>query len=205
MYECATEVGEAGEEGLRARKRRETRQRIAKAGLRMFLANGFEATTLEMIASAANISRRTIFHYFGSKDDILAVWEDDVRDAFRAAFAEQPKEASPMAVVRGALLSVASRYETKQSVAIDRFMRSTEALRARKWANYERHERTVFALALAERWPNPKQRQALRMVAMVGAGALRIAVEEWSENDYRGQLATYLRRVFASLPEQLAG
>src|SRR5271155_2850597 len=100
----------AAPEGLRLRKQRETRQRIARAGLRMFLEKGFDATTLDMIAAAADISRRTFFHYFQSKDAVLAAWESDVEEAFRAAIASQPQQISPVAVLRGALMSVISRY-----------------------------------------------------------------------------------------------
>ena len=58
-------------EGWRERKRRETLQRIAEMGLKLFIANGYEATTLEAIAAASGISARTFFYYFKSKEDIL--------------------------------------------------------------------------------------------------------------------------------------
>lgn len=48
-------------DGLRARKRQETLERIAETGLRLFSQNGYEATTLDAIAEAAGISRRTFF------------------------------------------------------------------------------------------------------------------------------------------------
>jgi AcrR family transcriptional regulator len=54
-------------EGLRERKKRETLQRIAETGLKLFIAQGYEGTTLEAIAEAAGISRRTFFYYFKSK------------------------------------------------------------------------------------------------------------------------------------------
>ena len=49
--------------GLRERKRRDTLQRIAQTGLDLFIAKGYEETTLDDIAAAAGISRRTFFHY----------------------------------------------------------------------------------------------------------------------------------------------
>src|SRR5271156_5156960 len=146
-----TDSGAAAPEGLRARKRRETRQRIAKVGLRMFLEKGFDATTLDMIAAAADISRRSFFDYFQSKDAVLAAWESDVDEAFRAAIAAQPQRVSPVEVMRGALMSVISRYATDESIAIDRLMRSTEELRVHKRAGYERFERDIFLPALALR------------------------------------------------------
>ena len=63
-------------EGARERKRRETRHRIAETALRLFLAHGFEGTTLDVIAAESEISRRTFFSYFKSKDDILLFWQE---------------------------------------------------------------------------------------------------------------------------------
>ena len=71
------------EEGLRERKRRETLQRIAEAGLKLFVTNGYDATTLETIAEAAGISRRTFFYYFKSKEDILLAWQGGLIQAIR--------------------------------------------------------------------------------------------------------------------------
>ncbi len=49
-------------EGWRERKRKQTAQRIAETGVRMFVEKGFEETTLDAIAEAAGIARRTFFH-----------------------------------------------------------------------------------------------------------------------------------------------
>src|ERR1700732_3531567 len=65
----------AKKNGLRARKRRETRQRIAKTGLKLFVRKGYDATTLEAIAAAAGISARTFFYYFKTKDEVLQFWQ----------------------------------------------------------------------------------------------------------------------------------
>ena len=62
--------------GLRERKRRETSERIIEKGLKLFVKNGYEATTLDAIAEAAGISRRTFFYYFKSKEELsIAVME----------------------------------------------------------------------------------------------------------------------------------
>ena len=57
--------------GLRERKKQETRETIARVALRLFAEQGYERTTLAEIADAANVSKRTIFAYFESKEDIL--------------------------------------------------------------------------------------------------------------------------------------
>jgi AcrR family transcriptional regulator len=171
--------------------------------MRLFLANGFDATTLDMIAAAADVSRRTFFYYFDSKDAVLETWEGGLADALRAAITEQPPLATPLAVVRQGLASLTSRYETGEALAIDRLMRSTETLRARKQANYERQERIISA-ALAQRWPEPERQQALRLVAMIGVGTLRLAIETWSGEERRGSLASYLDEAFKTVRSEIA-
>ncbi|MFG1425526.1 TetR/AcrR family transcriptional regulator [Roseixanthobacter glucoisosaccharinicivorans] len=189
--------------GLRARKRRETLARIAEAGLRLFVAQGFEATTLDAIADAAGISRRTFFHYFDSKEAILLAWEAGVDDLFLAAFAAQPEAETPLETVRLALEAVIARYESDQAIAIDRLLRSTEALRARKQGKYERQERTLHA-ALMARWPDPARAGALRMVAMVSIGALRLAAEAWSASGGQRPMVDHLREAFAQMRSELS-
>jgi AcrR family transcriptional regulator len=57
--------------GLRERKKAETRQAVHEAALRLTLAHGLDQVTVEAIADAANISRRTFSNYFASKEDAL--------------------------------------------------------------------------------------------------------------------------------------
>jgi AcrR family transcriptional regulator len=55
----------------RERKKRERLQRIARTGLKLFVKNGYEGTTLEEIAAEAGIAQRTFFYYFKSKEAIV--------------------------------------------------------------------------------------------------------------------------------------
>lgn len=186
------------EEGLRERKRRETLQRIAEAGLKLFVTNGYEATTLETIAEAAGISRRTFFYYFKSKEDILLAWQGGLIEAIRIAVLEQSTKQSPLDAVKNALLKLATRYQSDQSIIIDRLMRSNEALRLRNQAKYVQQEQVVFE-ALCELWPQRKRRKALRLVAMMSIGAMRLAIDNWSQEGGKRPVATYLREAFADL------
>lgn len=78
--------------GLRERKRRETRQRISDAGLRLFGRQGFDATTVDAIAAEAGISRRTFFHYFNSKDDILLSLQTGLGERLVSELERQPEQ-----------------------------------------------------------------------------------------------------------------
>jgi len=191
-------------EGLRARKRRQTRDRIIASALRLFLERGFEGATLDAIAETADVARRTLFHYFDSKEAIVQALQSDVEEAFRAALDEVPLHLSPIDAVRSALLAMIGRYESEEAIAIDQFMRSTSALRARKQANYERQEHELFA-ALQARWPATDCALCLRIVAMVGIGAMRLASERWSDEHGRRPLQIYLVEVFDTLRRELIG
>ncbi|AJE45831.1 TetR/AcrR family transcriptional regulator [Celeribacter indicus] len=185
--------------GLRARKRRETRERIVEAGLRLFVENGYEATTLDMIAAAAGISRRTFFYYFRSKEEVLLARDGSgFPQALRGAMREQPPDQTPLAAALDCFLHLASRYETRESVTIDRLLRSTEALRARKTALFIEIEQVLFE-TMCEIWPAPDRRDGLRVMAMMAAGALRLALDERRTQEDGRPLADCLRRNFALL------
>ncbi len=67
--------GEAsGRPGRRERRRRETRERLFRAALRLFAERGFAATTVEDITQAADVGKGTLFNYFPSKEHIMAAF-----------------------------------------------------------------------------------------------------------------------------------
>jgi AcrR family transcriptional regulator len=191
-------------EGVRERKRRETLQRIAETGLRLFAENGYDTTTLEDIAEAADISPRTFFYYFKTKDEILKYWQGSgILDALRPALLSEPVTQPPLEAAENCLLKLMSRYETEKSVIVDRIFNSSETLRARKQAIYFGMEQTIFE-ALCELWPQAERRAALRMVAMVSVGAMRLAMEARRQQDGSRPLAEYLRESFAVLKGQIS-
>jgi AcrR family transcriptional regulator len=189
-------------EGLRERRRRETLQRIADTGLRLFLQNGYEATTLDAIAEQAGISRRTFFYYFKSKEEIILVWQSGLAEAIRRAVLQQSTGQAPLDAVEAALIKLTASYETaqarKQMMEIDRFIRSNETLRARETTKYAQQELAVFD-ALCELWPEPRRRQALRAVAMMSIGAFRLTIDNWSQDGGKRPFAAYLRESFANI------
>ena len=190
-------------EGRRERKRLETLRRIAETGLKLFIAHGYEGTTLEAIAEAAGISRRTFFYYFKSKEEVLLAWQGSgFVEALRPAMLEESPYQAPLDAVHHCLLKLISRYETKESIIVDRLLRSTEALRARKQAVYVDMEQALLG-AMCELWPEPKRRASLRIVAMVSIGAMRLAMEIWRQENGKRSLAKYLRESFAALKAEM--
>lgn len=193
---------ESSDEGWRERKRRETLRRVTEVALELFAANGYEATTLDAIAEAAGISRRTFFHYFGSKEEILAAWQAGLPETFRAAILAESTDQTPLEAVRNAVLKNVSRYDAGQAIVINRIVRSNEQLRASNQAKFLRLEQVTFE-ALCELWPHSNRQIALRMVAMVSIGALRIAIENLAQEEGRRPLSEYLEEAFAGLEAEL--
>jgi len=189
-------------EGLRERKRRETSARIIEKGLKLFVKNGYDGTTLDAIAEAAGISRRTFFYYFKSKEDVLlAAHDSGFRAGLRPAMLAESPDQTPIEAVQKCLVKLASRYETRESIIFDRLMQSTEALRARKEAVFVEAEQILLD-AMGELWPSPARRDGLRLVAMVAMGTLRLALERWKQHDAAHPLAHYIRQSFTLLAKQ---
>lgn len=181
---------------LRDRKRQLTLERIAEAGLKLFIENGYEATTLDAIAAASGISRRTFFHYMKSKEEVLLAHESGKFPQFlRPTFLMQSPDQSPLAAARKTLLALASMYETKESILADRILRSMEALRLRKEALLVQMEE-VLAQAMYTLWPDPARQPALRLDAMVSMGALRVAKENWRREEAAFALTHYIDGAF---------
>ncbi|WP_375789200.1 TetR/AcrR family transcriptional regulator [Bradyrhizobium sp. Pha-3] len=189
-------------EGLRERNRRQTLQHIAEVGIELFLAKGYDATTLDEIAAAAGISRRTFFYYFKSKDDILLAHLAGYDDELKASVLEHDSAGSPIDVVREAMLDVAARFETSRLMAIIRLIRQSEALSASRYGNNLRREQVVYE-TLCEIWPARERRDRLRLVAMVSIGTLRLAVDTWIEHGRKRKLTTYVQDAFANLKAEI--
>lgn len=195
-------VRDAPREGLRERKRRETLQRITDAGMSLFIQQGYDATTLDQIASAAGISRRTFFHYFKSKDDILLSLQSGLGGMLVAALRDVPPDVPPLDAIRDAIVTVCAPIPADDMIAIDRLMRSSAAVQARKQASYVAQENALFA-ALRERLPDPGREAGLRLVAMLGVGAMRLAFDALSREEGRRPIAELVHAAFATLKTEI--
>lgn len=184
--------------GLRERKRAETARRIADAGLRLFIANGYDETTLDEIAAEAGISRRTFFHYFKSKDDIMLSMQSGMGDMLAGALRREPPGKRPLEAMRDAMIRACAVYPAEDMIAIDRLMRSSEKVQARKQASYVEHEKTLFA-ALCEKWPGKERETALRLVAMMSIGAIRLSLETLNREEGARPLSAILKEAFSAL------
>src|SRR5438552_19010789 len=80
--------------GLRERKKAKTRAAIQRHALQLFREQGYEATTIEQIAQAAEFSPSTFFRYFRTKEDVAL--SDDLDPQFMSSFEAQPTQLTPV-------------------------------------------------------------------------------------------------------------
>jgi len=190
-------------EGLRERKRRQTLQRIVEVALELFFAKGYEATTLDEIAAAAGIARRTFFHYFKSKDDILLAHQRGYAGWIKESVLKNASAGAPIDVARAGLLEFSSRFQRPEMKKMARLMRESETLRARRQAaSYAQFEQAVHE-ALCELWPGEERSDGLRLVAMASIGAVRVAADAWLQQHGERPLTSYVEDAFRKLKEEI--
>ncbi|WP_410469810.1 TetR/AcrR family transcriptional regulator [Bradyrhizobium sp. 33ap4] len=184
--------------GLRARKRQETRERLTKAAMMLFLERSFEATTLDDIVAAADVSRRTFFHYFASKEDVVLAWQEDGTAALIAAVAARPATESMLQAAENAIADMVKQIDPREAVALARLKRDNPALQARDQAKYEGLEREL-ANALLKRANHRSDRMKARLVAMITTGAMRVGSELWADDGAREKPDLVAKRLFAAI------
>jgi AcrR family transcriptional regulator len=165
----ATEV-ELSALPLRERKRVMTRQAILDAAERLFEERGFEHVTVAQIADAANVSVKTLFVYFRSKED-LAFTDTSLLDLCVASIERRGAGVSPGEAVASALVGVLREGRQTVTDGIEGFHRGygeSAALHARllrMWEEYEDRITTVLATE-SDAAPTPVMR--LRAIGLVG-------------------------------------
>ncbi|MFE9682965.1 TetR/AcrR family transcriptional regulator [Streptomyces sp. NPDC002701] len=139
-------------EGLRERKKRETRQRISDIATGLFLEHGFVTVTMVDVADAADVSVNTVYNYFPAKEDLFFDRSKGVIDRLsRWVGGRSPGESAAAAVLRELRAEVeAVSPHVGLMEGYDRFMRvihDAPALRSRLWSlQQEVHDNLEAAL-----------------------------------------------------------
>ena len=143
---------EAAREGLRERKKRATRDAIATAARRLFAKRGFDAVTVAEIAAAADVSEKTVFNHFATKEDLVFAGGDTRLAQLQAAIAERPPGTSVLDVFRAnseAMLDTIAAGEGEDRLVVPRIVRDSPALQKHLAAGWEDEAATLVA-AVAE-------------------------------------------------------
>ncbi|MEU3604469.1 TetR family transcriptional regulator [Streptomyces sp. NPDC035033] len=185
--------------GLRERKKERTRAAIRRAGRRIAASHGWEAATIERIATEADVSPSTVVRYFPVREDIVLTDDDDehLEEQLRARPAgEEPLE-SLRAVLAGAFRA-ALATDPEEFRLRARLMADTPAVRARLTETTAETGRRL-ARALADRTGRAPDDLEVRVFTAAVLGALRETTLYWAERGLTEDLLELLHRTIDTL------
>ncbi|HLI14846.1 MAG TPA: TetR family transcriptional regulator [Acidimicrobiales bacterium] len=199
--------------GRRDRKKLATRQALVLAALELVAQRGFSHVTVEDIAAAADVSTRTFFNYFPSKEAAIIGEGPEELEALRADLLAQPDELPPLEALRATMLSAIDRRE-REAEAFGpgrpawlhrcQLVNSEPVLRAALAAHGAAVER-ILTSALASRLGVDPEADPYPAVAVLAAtGATRAAVMFWGRTGGRVPIRQVVEAAFDLLAAGLA-
>ena len=166
------------EETAAQRRRRRARAAVTRVAVGLFAEQGYAATSTEQVAAAADLSRSTLFRYFGDKEDLLFGLEDDLLAAVPRAVRAAPPDAAPWPALRSVSLVIAREVAPLRDVLVarERVIATAPALQARGAAKHRRWEAAI-AEAMAEHHRLDPADAAL--LAKLAVACFELAQQRW--------------------------
>lgn len=189
---------------LRERKRARTFSEIQREALRLFVAQGYEQTTIEQIAEAVEVSPSTIFRYFPTKEDLVLTDEYDA--LILASLAAGPAGEPGVTAMRRVLAETLGhivKQDPSMFLTRGRLMLGVPALRARLWGFLQENEAVLCQVFAARNGRDPEDFE-LRVAAGAIIGGIMAALTEWIQSDGQADMAALLDRALHLLEAGLA-
>jgi AcrR family transcriptional regulator len=187
--------------GLRERKKERTRAEIERVAMRLFLERGFDAVTVDEIGAAAEVSHRTFYSYFASKEDLVLRDIREFLDEMRVAFTKRPTSESVIESLRAVILQLAETYEhdaddDRQRVGL---LLASPSLQHRRQEQHVAFESALVPLIADRLSADPAHDMRPALIAACAGAALRVATESWISDDMATPLAPKVDEAFSLL------
>jgi AcrR family transcriptional regulator len=190
--------------GLRERKKQKTRWAIQEHALRLIAEQGYDATTVDQIAAAAEISPSTFFRYFPTKEDLII--EDEYDALMLEGLSTMDPAVPPLEAVRRVIvgaLSAMTDHDKEKILERSKLVLAVPALRSRSLENFTKTV-DLLAVVVARRVGLLPDSVEIRTFAGAVIGAMAGVIYTWMESGGEGNLAELVDRsltlVAAGLP-----
>jgi AcrR family transcriptional regulator len=182
--------------GRRERKKSRTRQDLVEAATELFATQGYSNTTIEQITELADVSTRTFFRHFASKEEVLFPQRFHT-EALLTAVEGQPETSNDLRVIRDAFIGLLRFDEAglQRALMFRKAVRSDPALEGRELA-LQRQFRYYLALAMARRRGLGEPDELAEMAAALAHTVILAALDEWTDSDGQADLEKLLGRKF---------
>jgi AcrR family transcriptional regulator len=162
---------------LREQKKARTREALVEAAWKLFRARGFERTTIDQIASAADVARSTFFRYFPNKEAVAFPYQHERLRRFGELLAESAPAEAPLGAIWRASMDLAEHLDANQQQAMAQFamVQSAPALIT---ADREFDHEWEATIATFLRGRGVGESDA-RIIGATIFGVLRITLREW--------------------------
>ncbi len=189
------------EPGLRERKKAETRQRLRAVALRLATERGVEHVTVEDIAAEADVSTRTFFNYFASKEDALIGADPTSASGLARALADRPAGEPPLESLRQLMLIRAATIEESADDVRARMHLVTHcpALQPGYLATASAFDRVLTEGIAARLGTDPDLDLYPALLVAVGSTAMRTTIVTWLNSPARRPLAQMIDEAFAQI------
>jgi AcrR family transcriptional regulator len=194
---------------LREKHALETRQRIVDEALRLFVEVGYDAATVDEIAERADVSPRTFFRYFATKEALLFHDFEDQLSRLQDEIGARPVGEAPGTSLVAVLCAMIDDLRTspEQRALVRRLLEERPSLRSYQRMTIAEHSEGMIAAALARHAGLDPSDLGLRaMVAAVGA-CFDVALRDWVSDDtpdaFEEHFAATLAACVASFPASL--
>ncbi len=190
MEQEAKKAGGTAPATLWARTRQLASQEILETALRLFTAQGYDETTIAQIAREAGVSQRTLFRYFGTKEELLGGGQERFGQVLADTVGVQPAEADVWEVLRAGIVAVLALHDSREQ-ALERFrlLHHTASLRAGWLEKRLRFQEDLLPLVRA-RTGTAADDAELTARAVVGTAfaCLDAASMAWGESGGEGEI-----------------
>jgi AcrR family transcriptional regulator len=189
--------------GLRERKKARTREALQDAALELFTRQGFDRTTIEEIADACEVSPRTFFRYFPTKEDVLFAHAEERRERLLGLIASQPADEAPLGALHAGMRELAVDYQGDREAMVARAAVVKGSLHLQMYQAEHQHGWEADVVAALEGRSDTTgtvvSHEELQLLAAVATAALRVSLDVWLAKQRGPRLVDVLDRSFARL------